>query len=119
MPLSHDETTCICRRCTAIRENAWWEANRPRRLPAEDVAGELLRLRSEGATYRELAEKTGLALGTVHRIVRGGVSVDPATQGALASLRSPEAKEERRGLEGADVSSSGDVSRRRDAPALL
>jgi DNA invertase Pin-like site-specific DNA recombinase len=90
IPLSHDETTCVCRRCTAIREAEWWETNRPRRLPVEEVAGELLRLRSEGATYRELAEKTGLALGTVHRIVRGGVKVDPATQEVLASLGSPE-----------------------------
>ena len=33
-----------------------------------------------GATYRELAEATGLAVGTVYRIVRGGARVDPATQ---------------------------------------
>jgi DNA invertase Pin-like site-specific DNA recombinase len=88
IPLSHDETTCVCRRCTAIREAEWWEANRPRRRPADEVAGELLRLRAQGATYRELADKTGLALGTVHRIVRGDVKVDPATQDVLASLGS-------------------------------
>jgi DNA invertase Pin-like site-specific DNA recombinase len=81
IPLSHG-ATCICRRCSARRRKEWWEANRPpRRLPAEDFSAELLRLRAEGATYRQLAEISGLSLGTVHRILRGGVKVDPATQG--------------------------------------
>ncbi len=84
--LWHDPATCICRRCTKAREAAWWEEHQPRRRPAEEVAGELLRLRAEGATYRQLAEATGLSVGTIHRVVRGGVTVDPSTQEALLSV---------------------------------
>jgi DNA invertase Pin-like site-specific DNA recombinase len=83
--MSHG-ATCICQRCSGARRKAWREANRPRRLPAEDVSAGLVRLRAEGATYRELAGRTGLALGTVHRLVRGGVTCDPATQAILAEL---------------------------------
>jgi transcriptional regulator with XRE-family HTH domain len=60
--------------------------NRPRRAPAEDFSAELRRLREQGRTYRQLAELTGLASGTVHRILRGGVEIDPATQEILAEL---------------------------------
>lgn len=67
--LSHRET-CICTRCQAARRKVRREAERPRRLPAEDLSAELVRLRAEGSTYRQLGEATGLSVGTVHRLVR-------------------------------------------------
>jgi hypothetical protein len=76
------------RRLSAIsirRQAARREAERPRRLPAEQFSAELVRLRADGATYRQLAEATELSVGTVHRLVGGG-TVDPATQALLAEL---------------------------------
>ena len=78
--------TCICQRCSGARRKARREAERPRRLPAEDFSAELVRLRAQGATYRELAEASGLSLGTVYRICAGGVTVDPKTQERLGAL---------------------------------
>ena len=79
--------TCICVRCSRSRRTAELEAERPRRQPAEHFSAELVRLRAEGATFRQLAEATGLSVGTVHRLVRGGETmIDPATQDALAAF---------------------------------
>jgi DNA invertase Pin-like site-specific DNA recombinase len=86
IPLRHGPT-CICRSCSGIRRAAWREANRRRRLPAEDFTAELQRLRAEGATSRELAAASGLALGTVYRLLNEDVLVDPATQDVLAELK--------------------------------
>ena len=85
IPLSHS-ARCICQRCSAARQKARREAERPRRLPAEHFSAELVRLRADGATFRGLAEATGLAVGTVHRILHGGVTVDSATQELLADM---------------------------------
>jgi uncharacterized protein YerC len=51
-----------------------------------DFSAEILRLRAEGASYRELADATGLAVGTIHRVVRGGTTIDPATQDVLTAF---------------------------------
>ena len=85
IPMQHGDT-CICVRCSRSRRTAELEAERPRRQPAEHFAAELVRLRGEGATYRELAEATGLAVGTIHRVVRGGTTIDPATQDVLTEF---------------------------------
>ena len=79
---AHDVATCVCRACTKAREAAWWEEHRP----AEDFSAELVRLRAEGATFRQLAEAMGLSVGTIHRVVRGGTTIDPATQDVLTDF---------------------------------
>jgi DNA-directed RNA polymerase specialized sigma24 family protein len=53
---------------------------------AEDFSAVLLDARRRGMTYRETAEVSGLAVGTIHRICKGGVTGDPATQDRIAEL---------------------------------
>jgi DNA invertase Pin-like site-specific DNA recombinase len=84
IPMSHS-ATCICTRCHRAGARPGARRSVLAAFP-QDAATQLLRLREQGATYRELAAATGLALGTVHRIIRGGVLVDPATQDVLAEL---------------------------------
>jgi IclR helix-turn-helix domain len=85
IPRSHG-VNCICHTCQVRRRKERPEAERPRRVPAEEVNGIVLEARRRGATFREISEASGLALGTVHRIIRGGVLVDPQTQAALEEL---------------------------------
>ena len=68
IPRPHSET-CVCFGCQARRRKLQREAERPRRVPAEDVS-----------------EVVGVSASTIHRLARGGVKVDPATQRALEGL---------------------------------
>jgi DNA invertase Pin-like site-specific DNA recombinase len=83
--MAHRET-CICVRCQGRRRKARREAERPRRLPAEDFAAELVELRRQGRTYRELAKLSGLSVGTVHRILNADVRVNPRSQKLLSEM---------------------------------
>ena len=84
-PWTHT-ANCICVRCQAGRRKARREAERPRRVPAEDVSAVILEARAAGYTFREIAEVVGVSASTIHRLARGGAMVDPATQRALEGL---------------------------------
>ena len=68
---------CICYRCQAHRRKLQREAERPRRVPAEDVSEVILQARAAGMTFKAIAEVAGVSPSTLHRIVHGGVQVDP------------------------------------------
>lgn len=85
IPLSHSEN-CICVGCQRHRRKLQREAERPRRVPAEDVSAVILEARASGMTFREIAEVVGVSPSTIHRLARGGAKVDPATQRALEGL---------------------------------
>ena len=54
-------------------------------MPAEDGSAAILAARAGGLTFREIAE-VGVSPSTIHRLVHGGVKVDPRTQEALEGL---------------------------------
>ena len=90
LPRSHTEN-CICTRCQGRRRTLRREAERPRRVPAEDVSSVIVAARSAGLTLREIAEVVGVSPATIYRLARGGTKVDPATQRALEGLELVEA----------------------------
>jgi DNA invertase Pin-like site-specific DNA recombinase len=89
--------TCICTRCNGARRKARREAERPKRLPAENVSSVLLQARAAGFTYREISEQTGIGLATVYRLCRGDTQCNPRTQQLLEGLELVEAAKTGRG----------------------
>ena len=90
LPRAHTEN-CICSRCHGRRRKLRREAERPRRVPAEDVSSVILAARAAGLTFRQIADVVGVSPSTIHRLVRGGAKVDPRTQRALEGLELVEA----------------------------
>jgi hypothetical protein len=84
--LSHSPTCASARAATAAAARPDARPSGRAGCPPRSSRASSSRLRAEGATYRELAEAPGLAVGTVHRIVRGNVLVDPSTQELLVAL---------------------------------
>jgi Homeodomain-like domain-containing protein len=89
---AHSEN-CICGACRAYLRKLRREAERPRRVPAEDVPARtaILRARAAGFTFREIADQVGVSTATVYRLSRGGAMVDPKTQAALEGVEFVEA----------------------------
>jgi ribosome-binding protein aMBF1 (putative translation factor) len=85
IPRSHS-ASCICHACQAHRRKLRREAERPRRVPAENVSAVILAARAGGLTFREIAEVVDVSPSTIHRLTRGGAKVDPRTQRALEAL---------------------------------